>query len=334
MTSSMISNPASLITTAGTVPRWPCGTSTRLEPCRPTCRNLSSMPAIDVRKLRLMDFKVKPETEKRKGLDMIEEKSEEKEIKSCEINGVRRAEHDNEELFSFPTKLRRQNCEDSVYQMRIKSREREKSSNRFELMIFFEFQQMPLKAGQTIEGNPVPSTSTSTPAPKPDAMGLSTFQKSPSKRLSNAKQACQTAYSPCLPPGSLKFRQKSIVSTLTCDTPASLSPVETKSDSTTMLGRHSPLLYIGLFSFFIVPFITKSDSTTVLAINPFVLEFSPRLLVLSRYQIRQVHKQPPLSARLSELQAEINCLRTNPSASSPAPPSENAHSSKNGIAQV
>ncbi|KNZ46871.1 uncharacterized protein VP01_687g1 [Puccinia sorghi] len=41
--SSMILDPASLITTAGTFPRWPCRTSTRLEPSRPqgehpTCR--------------------------------------------------------------------------------------------------------------------------------------------------------------------------------------------------------------------------------------------------------------------------------------------------------
>ncbi|KNZ53871.1 uncharacterized protein VP01_3113g2 [Puccinia sorghi] len=33
--SSTISGPASSITTAGTVPRWPCGTSARLEPCQP-----------------------------------------------------------------------------------------------------------------------------------------------------------------------------------------------------------------------------------------------------------------------------------------------------------
>ncbi|KNZ50091.1 putative signal peptide protein [Puccinia sorghi] len=45
MTSSMILNPASLITTASTVPRWPCGTTTRLEPCRPTRRTSTSTPA-------------------------------------------------------------------------------------------------------------------------------------------------------------------------------------------------------------------------------------------------------------------------------------------------
>ncbi|KNZ44438.1 uncharacterized protein VP01_9169g1 [Puccinia sorghi] len=46
MTSSTISDSASLITLAGTVPRWPCGTSTRLEPCRPTHRTSTSMPAL------------------------------------------------------------------------------------------------------------------------------------------------------------------------------------------------------------------------------------------------------------------------------------------------
>ncbi|KNZ44621.1 uncharacterized protein VP01_898g4 [Puccinia sorghi] len=36
---------------------------------------------------------------------------------------------------------------------------------------------------------PVPSTSTRNPALEPNAMGLSAFQKAPSKQLSNTKQA-------------------------------------------------------------------------------------------------------------------------------------------------
>ncbi|KNZ55645.1 uncharacterized protein VP01_2623g2 [Puccinia sorghi] len=44
MNSSMILNPASLITTARTVPRWPCRTSARLELCQPTRMTLTSTP--------------------------------------------------------------------------------------------------------------------------------------------------------------------------------------------------------------------------------------------------------------------------------------------------
>ncbi|KNZ47565.1 uncharacterized protein VP01_6301g1 [Puccinia sorghi] len=55
-------------------------------------------------------------------------------------------------------------------------------------------QAMALKAGHTIEGiiegRPTPSTIISASAHNPNAMDLSTFQKAPSKRLSNTEQTC------------------------------------------------------------------------------------------------------------------------------------------------
>ncbi|KNZ58958.1 uncharacterized protein VP01_1827g8 [Puccinia sorghi] len=55
---------------------------------------------------------------------------------------------------------------------------------------------------------------------------------------------------------------------------------------------------------------------------------------LNRLWKPQDHLQPFSSTQLSKIQAEINCLHANPSASSPAPLSKNVGSSKNGVAQV
>ncbi|KNZ61450.1 uncharacterized protein VP01_1399g1 [Puccinia sorghi] len=62
---------------------------------------------------------------------------------------------------------------------------------------------MALKAGQTIEGirqgcptiNPIPSTST--PAPDPNAMDLSAFQRNPNNHLSNAERARRAELNLC-----------------------------------------------------------------------------------------------------------------------------------------
>ncbi|KNZ47285.1 uncharacterized protein VP01_6544g1 [Puccinia sorghi] len=126
---------------------------------------------------------------------------------------------------------------------------------------------MALKAGQTIEGirQGRPSTSTSAPAPDPNLMDLSAFQKATSNQSSDTKRARWVQLKLCFRCGQAGHISRGCL-----------------NGSWKQLG----------------------------------------------------HLQPSLSARLSKIQAEINFLRANPSASSPAPPSKNAGLSKNGSSQV
>lgn len=134
-----------------------------------------------------------------------------------------------------------------------------------------EMQAMALKAGQTIEGirtgRPAPIPPSSAPAPDPNAMDLSAFQRTPGNRLSEAERARRAQLNLCFRCGQAGHVARGCAN-----------------------GGRKP----------------------------------------------QGRQQTSSSARISELQAEINRIRASTSTSSPNPnpTPENASSSKNGGAQV